>query len=619
MNIYLCQFTNLFDNNVYLPYSIGIITAYLQKFHPSYGYNLLFIKEDFDKLLLKIKKPDYLLFSTYVWNFNFSIKFAKRVKELYPNCKIVLGGHHVPDYKIDFFRTYPFLDIVVYGEGEIACKEIIDGKSLYTINNISFNKDGYNIGTKQLFNNLDLNEFPSPYLTGIFDEILKTKLDYTGILETNRGCPFGCAYCDWGNCKTSPKKLRFFNKERIFKEIEWFGKNKIQYLFGADSNFGIVKSDMAYVDKLIETKKQYGYPEKFRVCFTKNSDDFVFDINNKLNKKDLAKGATLSFQSLNADSLKAVKRKNISISTFSNLIKKYEDNNISTYTEMILGLPCETFDTFVNGLCQLLKKGQHSSIIVYNCQVYPNSEINSRQFRTEYDLKTESIPVYSEHSIIDFNDILEYSEVIVSTNIMDKSDFIKSCLFSWAIQTFHCLGLTQIIARYLNHKYDISYKKFYFNLLEGIVKSDSLLNKEYIKILDKYKDISEGITYFHPSMPNFNWTLEEGSFLSFIEQKELFYTDLYNILIRYYSPTMVRELVDVNSALIRNYNSDSKNLVLNIFKLDILKFLKIKHEFRAILIIKPKLQFSKFSEYAKEIVWYGRKGSKFFYSGTEIK
>ena len=41
------------------------------------------------------------------------------------------------------------------------------------------------------------DSIPSPHLTGVFDS-------YDGrveaaIVESNRGCPFGCTFCDWGS------------------------------------------------------------------------------------------------------------------------------------------------------------------------------------------------------------------------------------------------------------------------------------------------------------------------------------------------------------------------------------------------------------------------------------
>ena len=46
----------------------------------------------------------------------------------------------------------------------------------------------------------DFDKVPSPYLVGIFDDLIKEnpKERWLASWETNRGCPFSCTYCDWG-------------------------------------------------------------------------------------------------------------------------------------------------------------------------------------------------------------------------------------------------------------------------------------------------------------------------------------------------------------------------------------------------------------------------------------
>ena len=59
--------------------------------------------------------------------------------------------------------------------------------------------------------------------------------------ETNRGCPFSCAYCDWGSA-TGSKQMGVFPQERLKEEMEWFSHHSIEYIFCCDANFGMFKS-----------------------------------------------------------------------------------------------------------------------------------------------------------------------------------------------------------------------------------------------------------------------------------------------------------------------------------------------------------------------------------------
>ena len=47
--------------------------------------------------------------------------------------------------------------------------------------------------------------------------------------ETNRGCPFSCAYCDWGSATNS--KVARMELDRVFAELDWFSKNKVEFNF----------------------------------------------------------------------------------------------------------------------------------------------------------------------------------------------------------------------------------------------------------------------------------------------------------------------------------------------------------------------------------------------------
>ena len=111
------------------------------------------------------------------------------------------------------------------------------------------------------------------------------------ILETSRGCPRSCAYCDWG-CNNS--KIKMFPMERILKEIDWMVDHKVKFIWGADSNFGFFKRDMEIVDYLIEKREKTGYPERLRTNYAMNNPETVFEISNKLEFVGITESACLN-------------------------------------------------------------------------------------------------------------------------------------------------------------------------------------------------------------------------------------------------------------------------------------------------------------------------------------
>ena len=73
----------------------------------------------------------------------------------------------------------------------------------------------------------DLNTIPSPYLSGVFDELMRQNpgVAWSAMWETNRGCPFTCAFCAWGS--GSRKRVCHYDMDRLNAEIDWFSERKI--------------------------------------------------------------------------------------------------------------------------------------------------------------------------------------------------------------------------------------------------------------------------------------------------------------------------------------------------------------------------------------------------------
>jgi len=77
-------------------------------------------------------------------------------------------------------------------------------------------------------------------------------------LETNRGCPYGCTFCDWG--ASTMAKIRPIAMERVLEEIDYAGKHRISSIFVCDANFGILKRDAEIAEHIARVSRSTGYP-----------------------------------------------------------------------------------------------------------------------------------------------------------------------------------------------------------------------------------------------------------------------------------------------------------------------------------------------------------------------
>ena len=233
----------------------------------------------------------------------------------------------------------------------------------------------------------DIDEIPSPYLSGVFDELIKQNPEekWQGRIETNRGCPFTCAFCYWG--KKSERKLKQFDLARIYGEIDWLSKNKIEFVFCCDANFGILKRDLDIVRKVSDNKKNFGYPKVFSVQNTKNSKERIFDLQKILNDAGFQKRSQSALQSLNKETLKYIERSNIDNKTYTELQKLLTKSNIPTFTDLIIGLPGETYESFTKGVSEIIANGQHNSIQFINLTVLENTLMAEPAFQQMHGMQ----------------------------------------------------------------------------------------------------------------------------------------------------------------------------------------------------------------------------------------
>lgn len=633
--VYMWQPNYIYGKDAYLPYSIGVLAAYAwSDIYIQTHYELaelFYLRIPIDKVAVSLQDPFICAFSCYTWNFEYNKALAKRIKELYPNCFIVFGGHQISkDLVIKVAESEMFyVDYFIYDEGEIAFTELL--KALLqesdprNISNISFQSNtGTHIFTKrQMILNTD---FPSPYLEGIFDKMfLKGQYAFSATLETNRGCPYSCGYCDWGIYKA---KIRKFPMERIKAEIDWFAAHKIDLVFGADSNFGIFERDEEIADYLVFQNKKYGFPNKFRVSYAKNSDERVFRINKNLNDYGMAKGATLSFQSLDARTLENIGRKNISTESFTRLLNFYHKERIPTYSEIILGLPGETTETFCQGIAKLIEGGQHDSINVYLWEMLPNSALAQKESLEKFEIKTLKIPLNQYHCAPLNDDVQEFSNIVIANNTMSVEDWKESYLFAWEIQCFHLLGLTRCISIFLFFEKGIGYDIFYRDFQEFLQKHpETVAGAVYVKIKKMLDDVLTEVTkstftYYDIIFGDVLWPPEEGSYLEILKDVDRFYQEIESFLKKFqidellfqdlllYQKNVVRKPFDTEHTVTLQYN------LCEYFEYNISKYnIPIKKD-NCTFTIRSKAIYKKWEDFAREVVWYGRKGGDTLYQRT---
>lgn len=626
------QTNSVFGSDVrstYLPYSIGTIAAYSwadERIKSEYSLEkFIFLREEPEKIVSEMKKPYLVGLSCYVWSMEYNKVLAQKIKEAYPDCIIVMGGHSIsPD--AHELRDYGYVDILMHGEGEEPFKELLlcllDGKSLDCVSNISYRRADGSIVTTEKTLPPDISNYPSPYLEGYFDDIIKDKsMKYSVIWETNRGCPNRCAYCDWGVLKA---KVRMFPMERLKAEIDWMAKNHIEFIYCSDANFGLFDRDGEITDLMIESKRKTGYPEKFKTNFTKNRDEFVFELSCKMFDEGLGKSPTLSFQTMSPEALKNIGRTNMSLEHFRHLMQMYIERDIMAYSELILGLPGETYDSFADGICNLFKCGQHKSVMVYPCELLPNSALGSKESVEKFKIKTCRTEFRQHHSEPDPNAIHEYSDNIIETYSMNLQDWKKSYIFALYTQGLHAMCLTMMPAVYLYTEKGIDYKEFYEKYILWCAENpDTFSGKLYRECSDFVDNVIEGRDSFKTAFEEFGkttWGFDEYLFMQGATSPDEFYADLTDYIGAYgIDKDIEKNLIKYQRGIIKKMNMTKAEIELDYdfesyFDGIFSNSYKPLERCRNVITVTEEHPVTTIDEYAKEYVWYGRRDDAPIYS-----
>lgn len=582
-----------FGGQYYLPYSVGLLQAYAQK---KLGNGFEFLPPIYKRLSISeivgyFKDVQIVGFSVYLWNFNYSLETAKQVKQANPNCVIVFGGSQIPcnpERLEKLLRGNSSIDIACYGEGEIPFVRILQSlktKDWENVPSIGFVKDNKFIQTPCLPRITNLDDIPSPYNEGVFDSIFR-KEKWSALWETNRGCPFGCAFCAWGS--NIDKKVYKYGMERLNSEIEWFSRKKIEFVFCCDANFGIFKDrDLEIVGIVANHKKQFGYPQAFSVQNTKNATDTTFEIQKLLNDNGLQKGVNLAFQSLNPKTLESVKRSNVPIQSYQELQAKFTEAGIPTFSDIIIGLPEETYDSFAGGVSKLIGNGQHNRIQFINLSILENTEMAKLEYQQEHGLIIQECRMVQHHTSIDDSRIQETERLVVGTKTMPEKDWVKARVFAWMVSLLYFDKLLQKPFDLIHKECGLSYRE----LVESFMVIDdsqcSLLTELSNFFGNKALDIQFGATEYEPSSEYLNiyWHADEFVFIRLCHR---------NMLSQFYK--------EVERRL---YSHLEKNGV----KFNSIPSLHNTISLNAQLINSPSVLDDKsvWETWLREVVWYGTK------------
>jgi radical SAM superfamily enzyme YgiQ (UPF0313 family) len=637
----LVQINNSFSGANYFPYSVGLLQAYIQK-HANkptrYDFTLpVYARIPINLIVDQLRGVDVAGFSAYVWNIKISLEAARRTKEESPDTIIVFGGPQVPDRAEEFLRQYPFIDIVCHGEGEAVMLDILErfpGNDWDEISSISYlSENGDFITHSRAPRIKELDVVPSPYTEGVFAPLIEAYPDEQWLVlwETNRGCPFSCTFCDWGSA-TAAKVYRF-DLDRLFEEIEWFAREKVEFVFCCDANFGILKRDYDIVEYAAKTKERSGYPQALSVQNTKNATERAYKVQKLLNDAGLNKGVTIALQSVEPATLEAIKRKNISTESFQELQRRFTKDRVVTYSDMILGLPGETYSSFADGVSSVIANGQHNRIQFGNLSILPNAEMGDPAYQREFGMEIIESDIINIHGSLNQveEDIVETQQLVVATKDMSREAWVKTRAFAWMTAFVHFNKVLQIPLVLVHELCDVSYRE----LIECFsdIKSDRwpVLTEVRDFFIAKAVDIQNGGYEYCYSAEwlDIFWPADEYMMIKLCKEDKI--EDLYRESEEMLQQFLADNYLDLPGSLLHDAIELNKELLKKPFQTTdqtVTTSYNIWEYYRSVLVgemipseeievvyhvDRTNEQWTTWEDWYREVIWYGNKKGAYLY------
>jgi len=636
----MVQINNSFADACYFPYSVGLLQAYVKK-NAAEPKQFIFLEPIYRRIKVEeavshLEDADIVGFSAYVWNFRLSLAIAEELKKRNPAILIVFGGPHVPEQAERFLRKHPFIDLACHGEGEkvfLGIAENYRARSWESVPSISRLEKAKYIRNQNPQRILKLSSIPSPYLEGVFDDLIRRHdgKEWLGLWETNRGCPFSCAYCDWGSA--SHTRLAIFDMERLVREAQWFANNRVEFIFCCDSNFGILPRDLEIVQLVADVAKQKGFPKAFSVQSTKNALERAYKVQKTLAEARLNKGVNIALQTIDETTLKNIGRQNVSLETFRELQRRFTRDGIETFTDIILGLPGESHESFVIGVDQIIENGQHNRIQFINLALLPNAPMADLNYQKTHDLIVVESEIINIHGSLSSNrdEISETQKLVIATKTMPKEDWVKARVFSWMTSLLHFDKILQIPFILLHEICRCTYRELVevFLLHEGEEYPVTTEMVDFFRT-EAQKIQNGGKEFYHSEeWLNIYWPHDEYMLMKLVVEDKLsfFYEEAEALIgerLRKKGvsvPFFLHEAIALNDALLKRpfQRADlTMNLTYNIFEFykSVLMGAKIAFEQRpaSYRVDRTSETWTSWEDWFREVIWYGNKKAAYLYS-----
>ncbi|HEV8613210.1 MAG TPA: hypothetical protein VGQ73_06845, partial [Gemmatimonadales bacterium] len=282
---------------------------------------------------------------------------------------------------------------------------------------------------------LDLDEIPSPYLAGLLDPYWST--GYFPLMQIARGCPFTCQFCN--SSVKSNSKVFAHSLENMKADLIYAAEHvdRTMPLCFADDNFGMYELDVEVADFIAWLQDKYNWPRYIRTTTGKNRGERIIQVMRKIRG---ALPMTAAVQSMNPVVLENIKRSNIKLETYREIQHEVLAQGMQSYGEMILCLPGETKESFLQGISDLLDTGvlrvsAHQLMLLHGAPLSNPDQRERFAFKTRFRVVARDVGDYGVG-----DPVIETEELVVETSTFSFADYLDVRVFHLLLTIFFYEG-----------------------------------------------------------------------------------------------------------------------------------------------------------------------------------
>lgn len=279
-------------------------------------------------------RPDIAAFSCYIWNWNTIQELLPELPKLLPDTKLWLGGPEVSFHAEKILAQYTQLTGIMVGEGEETFTQLVrfyhaPKGQLQDIPGLVLPQ-----GRTQPRELTDMSKLPFLY------EDLGKFQNRIIYYESQRGCPFKCAYC----LSAIDKSVRLRDIETVKKELQYFLDHKVSQVKFIDRTFNCNAAHALTIWRYLLENDNGVTNFHFEIAADLMTEDELEVL------KQMRPGLIqleIGVQSTNEQTLHAINRY-MSLEHLRQVVDKIHSfHNIHQHLDLIAGLPYEDYDSFV--------------------------------------------------------------------------------------------------------------------------------------------------------------------------------------------------------------------------------------------------------------------------------